>query len=242
MPPGFKLQELASRYNVEGFREDAWHTYCGDKSAKFVPSQLSSCRAFSRLLLNAGAGVYKLDFDGWTETAVDLFDAPIRGHKNAVRASVEDLPFKSEIFGAVICVGEVLGYCDPVKAIMEFSRVLAPSGLLICDFGNSRSLRHLWEKQYGRAADLITDQYNGTPEPIWVYDHTYIKSLLKSAGFRIEKISGSHTWSAAARRFGLSPHKATLIQRRLDWLHLPEFWADIITIAAVRDGHARGLP
>jgi SAM-dependent methyltransferase len=242
MPPGFKPQELATRYNVENFQEDEWHTYCGNKSSQLVARQLASCKSHPRLLLNAGSGVYQIGLDGWSEIAVDLFDAPIHGRQNAVRASVEDLPFDPGNFGAVVCVGEVLGYCDPAKAIPEFSRVLAPSGILICDFGNSRSFRYLLKKQYGRAADLITDQYNGTPEPIWVYDFAYINSLLISAKFSIKHISGIHTWSAMARRIGMSAQKATNLQRCLDWLYLPAKWADITAIVAVRGGGGKGPP
>jgi len=239
MPPGFKPHELANRYNVESFREDAWHTYFGNKSSKIVADRLASCESHSRLLLNAGAGVYQIGITGWDEMSVDLFDAPIRGRQNAVCASVEKLPFESGTFGAVVCVGEVLGYCDPAKAISEFSRILADSGILICDFGNSRSLRYLFKNHYGRSADLITDQYNGTPEPIWVYDPGYISSLLISAKFTIKQVFGIHTWSALARRIGISTHKATDIQRRLDWLRLPARWADVTVIVAVRGGYVK---
>jgi SAM-dependent methyltransferase len=235
MPPGFKRHELAGRYNVESFREDAWHTYFGKKSSKIVAAELALCGSQSRLLLNAGSGVYHVDVDGWSETAVDLFDAPIRGHQNAVCASIEDLPFEAGKFGAVVCVGEVLGYCDPAKAISEFSRVLTASGLLVCDFGNSRSFRYLLRNHFGRSADLITDQYNGTPEPIWVYDPLYIRSLLISSKFSIKQVSGIHTWSALSRRIGFSMQKATNIQHRLDWLRLPAKWADVTVIVAVRD-------
>jgi SAM-dependent methyltransferase len=234
MPAGFKPHELAHRYDVESFREDAWHTYFGNKSAKMVTDQLASCESNSRFLLNAGSGVYQIGVNGWTEIAVDLFNAPIRGRQNAICANIEDLPFESEKFGAVVCVGEVLGYCDPAKAISEFSRVLTQAGILICDFGNSRSIRHFLKSHYGRSADLITDQYNGTPEPIWIYDQAYIRSLLISAKFDIKKVSGIHTWSAIARRFGISPQKSTSIQQRLDRLQLPAKLADVITISAVR--------
>jgi SAM-dependent methyltransferase len=242
MPPGFKPHELASRYDVESFCEDAWHTYFGNKSAKIVVNQLASCGAHSRLLLNAGSGVYQIDISGWTEIAVDLFDAPIRGRKNAVCANVEDLPFDSGTFGAVVCVGEVLGYCDPAKAISEFSRILADSGILICDFGNSRSFRHLLTSHYGRSADLITDQYNGTAEPIWVYDPSYISSLLISANFRIKQVTGIHTWSGLARRLGISTQRSTNMQRHLDWIQLPVRWADVTVIAGVRHGDVKAPP
>jgi ubiquinone/menaquinone biosynthesis C-methylase UbiE len=166
--------------------------------------------------------------------AVDLFEAPIRRQQHFVRASIEELPFPSKMFGAVVCVGEVLGYCDPSKALAEFARLLTPSGVLICDFGNTRSFRYWLKQQHGRAADLLKDEYNGTPEPIWVYDPRYISSLLASFGFSVESVYGTHTWSALARRIGFTARLATSIQRHLEWLHLPPGWADITTIAAVR--------
>lgn len=242
MAPGFKRHELVHRYNVESFQEDAWHSYFGDKSSKMVAGSLVKCKSPCRLLLNAGSGVYKIGINGWTETAVDLFEAPIRGRQNAVCANVEDLPFNSGTFGAVVCVGEVLGYCDPAKAIAEFSRVLTGCGILICDFGNSRSFRNLFKCHYGRSADLITDQYNGTPEPIWIYDPGYISSLLISANFSIKQISGIHKWSSLARRFGISTKTATHLQSRLDWVPLPARWADITVIVAVRNEGEKAQP
>jgi hypothetical protein len=101
-------------------------------------------------------------------------------------------------------VGEVLGYCDPVSAIQEFSRVLAPAGLLICDFGSSLSTKRRFTESFGRAADLIVDHYNGSPEQIWIYHPDYICAALESSGFKIKKVFGTHTWSALARRFGVS--------------------------------------
>jgi ubiquinone/menaquinone biosynthesis C-methylase UbiE len=51
----------------------------------------------------------------------------------SVCTSVERLPFRENSMGAIVCVGEVLAYCDPAAAIGEFARVLVRSGLLICD-------------------------------------------------------------------------------------------------------------
>src|SRR5208337_3242994 len=147
--------------------------------------------------------------------------APIRDRKYALCASVEALPFRSSTFGAIVCVGEVLAYCDPAAAITEFARVLAPSGTLICDFGSSRSIRYWFRTSYGRAADLVTDHYNGTPERTWVYDPAYVSSLLVKAGFHVKVSLGTHTWSAFARRLGASMPTAMLVQQYLEWLRFP---------------------
>jgi len=234
MPPGFKPNELAPRYDVERFSEDQWHAYSGKRTAKLVSQHLSKHRDLPQSLLNAGSGVYELGIPGWTETAVDLFRNPINARNRAVQGNIESLPFPPRTFGAVVCVGEVLGYCDPQKAIPEFARVLTASGVLICDFGSTLSLRRLFTKEYGRAADLVTDEYNGTPERIWVYDRSYIESLLVSSGFKIVTSYGTHTWSALARRMGIPMSVALFIQEHLDWWKLPAAWADVRTVFAVR--------
>ena len=235
VPPGFKRDELRARYDVAAIHEDDWHSHSGERSSRFVADHLSQLRVPSYWLLNAGAGVYEIRLDAWEEVSVDLFTAPIQDRHYAICASVERLPFQASSFGAVVCVGEVLAYCDPAATISEFARVLAPSGLLICDFGSSRSFRHWFRASYGRAADLVSDYYNGTPEQTWVYDPAYMRSLLVSTGFNIKAKLGTHTWSALARRIGASVRTGLLVQRYLDWLRLPSSCADVTTIVAVRD-------
>lgn len=232
--PGFKPDELKARYDVEAISEDDWHSYSGRRTATIVNEHLAISKAKSRLLLNAGAGVHQIGVPPWEEVAVDLFVTPMRAHRRTVCASIEDLPFPPNQFGAVVCVGEVLGYCDPGRAIAEFGRVIEPRGVLVCDFGNSRSIRHWLTPTHRRAADLTTDIYNGSPERIWVYDGNYVRSLLAAAGFEIVRILGTHTWSALSRKIGATSGTAVRWQRRLDWMPFPTAWADIITIVASR--------
>lgn len=234
MSTRLRRDELQQRYDVPAIHEDAWHTYSGDRTNLFLRKHLSNIQCPSKWLLNAGAGIYQLGNPEWKEICLDLFSLPIKASPNAVCASVEWLPLKSKSFGAVICVGEVLAYCDPALAIREFSRVLAPSGMLICDFGSSRSFRAWFRKEYGRAADLITDYYNLRPEKTWIYDPKYIKSLLASTGFKITASEGTHSWSALARRVGLSAHTSLVLEGFLKGARLPKTWADLMTIAALR--------
>lgn len=169
---------------------------------------------------------------GWDEVDLDLFETPLSGRPNAVCGNVHSLPFQANCFGAIVCVGEVLGYCDPATVLREFRRVLVPGGLLIADFGNSRGVGRLFSGAYGRPADLISDDYNGSPEATWVYDHRYIKRLLGEIGFEIRAQLGTHTWSALARLFGASPQSALRLEGQLDWAPFPSSWADLTTIAA----------
>ncbi|MDT4967812.1 MAG: hypothetical protein QOJ64_2549 [Acidobacteriota bacterium] len=232
--PNFSREELKGRYDVATLTDDAWHAYAGDRTAQLVARYLAQCRACSRVVLNAGSGVHALNVDSWEEICVDLFEAPIQGHKKSVCANVEHLPFTAESFGAVVCVGEVLGYCDAAQAISEFDRVLQRDGLLICDFGSTRSLRHWCTPVYGRAADMITDVYNGSPEPIWIYDPEYVCSILESNRFRLDRVHGTHTWSSLSRRLGFQPSTAAKVEKALHHVSLPRSWADVTTIVAVR--------
>jgi SAM-dependent methyltransferase len=232
--PGFSPDQLRARYNVESFEEDEWHTYAGCKTRAIIRRYASLSCASSRLLLNAGAGVYELNLQPWEEVSVDLFAAPLRAHRRGVCANIENLPFDSAQFGAVVCVGEVLGYCDPARAITEFSRVISPGGVLICDFGNSRSFRYWALTNYGLAAAMIKDVYNDTIERVWVYDPQYIRSLLTSSGFSINHVFGTHGWSALTRRVGASSRSSVYIQNLLDWLPAPVQFSDVMTIVAVR--------
>ncbi len=238
MRPGFKRHELRDRYDVVEMDEDDWHEYCGHKSAEIVRSQLSIQPRLTNWLLNAGAGVYELGVGRWQEVSVDLFTSPIRNRRYSVCTSVENLPFANAQFGAIVCVGEVLAYCDPRGAISEFARVLAPGGLLICDFHSSRSARYWFTKRFGRAADLVVETYNGKPERTWVYDPNYIKELFRSSGLRIDKIEGTHTWSALAVRCGFRSRIALSIERRLDRFSGPRRWTDLMTIVASQPSSA----
>jgi len=154
-------------------------------------------------LLNAGAGVYGNTTGESSEVSVDLFSTPMKGRRNAVCANVERLPFRDGSFNCVLCVGEVLAYCDPSAAFAEFSRVLAPTGTLICDFGNSRSVSHWFNRTFARAADLVVDEYNGSPEKIWRYDPRYMSGLLNSHGFVTKAKFGIQSPSGVGRLVGL---------------------------------------
>jgi hypothetical protein len=232
--PGFKRHELSARYDVDTVNEDEWHAYTGERTKQIVVDQLSRRHLPSDWLLNAGAGVYRIAGRSWREIPVDLFASPIKGRPCSVCASVDHLPFRAKVFGAIICVGEVLAYCNPPDVISEFSRVAAPNALLVCDFASSRSARYWFRSGYGRAADLVTDHYNGAPEKTWVYAPSYIESLLVLSGFRITKTLGTHTLSAMARRLGARTSIALRLQQRGEWFRLPNRWGDVMTIVAER--------
>lgn len=157
VPPGFQREDLQSRYDVKSIREDSWHSHSELSTQKLINLHLGKRQFAPGRLLNAGCGGHAINSSAFEEVRLDLFPSPLVGRSASVCASVTNLPFKSSVFGCVVCVGEVLGYCDPASAISEFARVLAPCGLLICDFSSSLSFRHRFTSSFARAADMITD-------------------------------------------------------------------------------------
>ncbi len=230
--PGMKRELLKARYDVDAFEEDEWHSVSGAKTSAIISKFISNCCSFPHRLLNAGAGVYSVQSCNCSEYSIDLFYAPLKGRKLSACANLEVLPFKDCSFSCVICVGEVLSYCDPASALSEFSRVLVPSGQLICDFGNSLSFRRWFTASYGRAAELVVDHYNGSTEPVWIYNPNYIISLMRSCGFIIKAQFGTHVWSSFARRAGASTINSLSFQNKLRWIPQPKRWADVITLVA----------
>lgn len=229
---GIERNALKARYDVISISEDRWHAHAGQRTSRIVASALTGLPSQSGRLLNAGSGCHPIKLPGWSEIAVDLFPSPLAAHRASACANVESLPFPQRSFGAVVCVGEVLGYCDPARALREFARILEPSGILVCDFGSSRSWKYRFTASFGRAADLVIDRYNGSPEKLWIYDPDYIRSLFTEIGFRISDELGTHGWSAIARRMGLPPAVCVMAESSLDWIPTPTRWADIMTFIA----------
>jgi SAM-dependent methyltransferase len=231
---GIERGALKARYDVFSIKEDRWHSHTGGRTSQIVASVLAEPSRGTRRLLNAGSGCHPVELPNWDAVAVDLFPSPLTTHRASICATIESLPFSEGSFGAVVCVGEVLGYCDPARALKEFARVLESLGILVCDFGSSRSWKYRFTKSFGRAADLVIDPYNGSAEKLWIYDPGYVRSILNEVGFQISTELGTHCWSALGRRLGFSPSKCVTAENLLDWIPISPKWADIMTFVARR--------
>jgi SAM-dependent methyltransferase len=226
--------DLRHRYNVPQIEEDSWHAFSERATNALIARYLPSPIRGSDLLLNAGCGSVSVRRPDWTEVRLDLFARPIQGTARPVCADLHRLPFASAVFSAVLCVGEVLGYCDPVIALRELARVMQPGATLIADFASTRSARYWWRVDYGKTAHMMVDTYNNSNERVWRYDPSYIASVLTSVGVAYVCMLGTHTWSAVLRRMGLPMRMSLCAQRWVRWPSLPTRMADVITIVAVR--------
>lgn len=232
--PGLSREKLRERYDVGNFEEDEWHRLCGERTSAIIRREVRAPGGRPAQLLNAGCGVYTLGLPNWHEIGVDLFEAPLGSRSDVICANIESLPFENGSFGAVLCVGEVLGYCDPQRALREFSRLAAPGATLICDFGSTLSARYLLTAVRGRMADIISDEYNGTEERVWVYHPDYIRKLIEGVGFEVLKEFGTHSLPALARRMGCPQSVAAAGVASLPWIPQPKRLADVRTIVAAK--------
>jgi len=186
----------------------------------------------SPVLLNVGSGIYSIGDQRWTEVSLDLFVSPLRGQFLSVCGKGEELPFGSAAFGAIVCVGEVLGYSDPSAMLRQFRRVIEKDGVLILDYRSTLSPRFWFKDTFGRMADLVWDEYNGSSERTWVYSPSYVSGLLRDSNFAIQNISSVHRTSAIIRRCGFSSNLAVSIEQTLSIPLVPKRLGDLILVAA----------
>lgn len=231
---GFSREEIAGRYDIRELVEDKWHEHSTIEYYAFLREVMQDIkpRLTPYLALNAGCGVYSLFMDGWDEVGIDIFLKPLLGKPSRVCGNIEGLPFASESFDGVACVGEVLAYCKPSLALKEMARVLKPGGPLVFDFGSTRSARFWMTSHYGRAADIVTVPYNGRPERTWVYDPEYMMSLVEECGCDVVEVRGIHSFSCLARKVGISVTNSIYVERALSKLIRLTGFSDTIMVWA----------
>lgn len=154
---------------------DEWHTVNQNEIRKYIHTfKLENCK-----VLNAGSGgsTYGLNIEMYH---ADIVENKIKDKKHYVVCSIEDMPFEDCSFDVVICVGSVINYCDPIKAITELSRVLKTNGIMILEFESSYSFEYRKTKIYRANANIVTTKYFDKPHKLWVYSAKYIANILTS--------------------------------------------------------------
>ena len=160
------------------------------------------------VILNAGCGDSKYQIHGFVYN-VDIAEEKIKNKSNSMVSSIEQLPFDSHFFDGIVCVGSVINYCDPLKAISELSRVLRPHGKLIIEFESSASYEYFGTHIFSKDVELVFPTYQGHPHKIWVYSPDYIKMILNQFGFRVIKECYFHILSTLSYYFYRNEDKAS---------------------------------
>lgn len=212
-------------------RDDKWHMHTHDVIFGFVYEKVMGYQLTpNQLILNVGSGgsTYDLPYEMYH---LDITDTQIKQFSHWVVGSLEKLPFEDNTFDVCICVGTVINYCNPKKAIKELSRVLKPNGKLILEFENSHSMEFLFSEGFGKHVGTVTSKYFGQKHTYQVFSYKYIVHLLKKNHLKIEEEKRFHILSSFLYR--LIPveniaYKASCFDKVLERTKLSKFSSNIM--------------
>ncbi len=199
------LNEIAQKYNSISeiwSKKDNWHRNTHFEIARFIKKMCKKRQLYlSSSILNAGSGGNSYGLPEEKMIHIDIAKRNIQNKLHFIVASIEDIPLPNRSCDLVLCVGSVINYCDPIKVINEFARLLNRDSYVILEFENSASWEFLGTKNFNRTAAIITTFYNGREEKLWVYSSSYIKKLLRINDFSIVKCQRFHLLSSLIYRF-----------------------------------------
>jgi SAM-dependent methyltransferase len=186
------MEETASFYNSVSDvwpADDMWHQYSRCIIESFVRKHQAK---LDGNILNAGSGgnTYKLTNEKIFH--LDIADNLIKQFPLYTVASVEKIPFSSEYFDNVICVGSVINYCDAIKSLSEIARVLKRNGYFILEYESSHGYEHRFSPAYMQTVHILDAKYFNQTLKQWVFSPKYIKAILRNLNFHIMKIQKFH--------------------------------------------------
>jgi len=187
--PQINLLDVAEKYNsIQNIwdENDKWHLKTKAMIAQFIKNSLKIIGDYgSKKILNAGSAGYSYGLEEKNIVHIDIAQKKIQHIQNSLVASIEEIPLPDASFELIICVGSVLNYCDPIKVMDEFRRVLKPSGHLILEFENSYTFELIGKQGFNRKAAFVETFYNGYKEKLWFFSESFIKDLANLHLFRI---------------------------------------------------------
>lgn len=221
----FDQNEIAKKYNsIDTIWKinDKWHWATHKAISEFISTEYSKLEPIPASILNAGSGGNNYSMPSSITTHIDLAEKRLMTCEKKIVGTIENIPQPSESFDLIVCVGSVINYCDPVKAIGEFERVSSSLSTLILEFENSRTLELVGSKVYNRKALLTDTFYNGQKERLWYYSESFIIEILESNNYKIKKIKRFHILSPFIYRYS-KREKFAAFFKKFDFLvrHIP---------------------
>lgn len=207
--PKSKLNEaeIAIFYNkVEKIwpSNEPWYRYTKKQIENFVHKYAFKDTDY---VLNAGSGGYDYNLNCKMHH-IDIAAEKIDYLPLYTVTSLETLPFASNTFDGILCVGSVINYCDAVSAITEMARVLKPGGSLLLEYENSFAFEYRNKSCYKADAQVIQSTYQGVNQLQWIYSYKYINQILKECGLKIESTYRFHIFSALMLHLGKNEDNA----------------------------------
>lgn len=202
-------EEIATFYNrVEEIwpSNEPWYKYTKAQIEKFVHKNAFKYHDY---VLNAGSGGYDYNLNCKMHH-VDIAAEKINQLPLYTVASLEKLPFATNTFDGILCVGSVINYCDAVAAIVEMARVLKHGGSLLLEYENSFAYEYRSKLCYKADAQIIKSVYQGKEQQQWIYSYKYINRILKECGLKIISTRKFHIFSALEVVFGIFGKKLSM--------------------------------
>ena len=185
-------ETIRSFYNnhVDCWSSDLFSVMTTTFIDKFVNKTLYNFNEES-LILNAGSGGKRYNTKA-NQYHIDIAENTLKNSSNAFVGNITQMPFDSEMFDCVICVGTVINYCEAPKAIMELDRVLKKNSILILEYERNES--GLIEKN-ARKSDysLFFHTYFNERHCNFLYSDKYIEKLLAEHGYAVKKAKKFNT-------------------------------------------------
>ena len=200
------VKELYNNVKSAWPENNAWYDYTQKRILNFISSNLSITSDMK--ILNAGSGgtTYNLKCDMYH---VDLAENLIKKFPKYYVSSIEKMPFHDSFFDIAICVGSVINYNSAFEDILEISRVLSSSAILILEYERSLTGELLFKKGYGKGATMQIYNYNNqNNHKLWLYSDKYIDNILSLNNLIIEKSEFFHCVSSIYNRVFHDENKA----------------------------------
>jgi SAM-dependent methyltransferase len=190
--------EIAKRYNLREeiwSKKDKWHWITFKIISHFISKIYPSLTPSPKAVLNAGSAGNNYCISPELVTHIDLAQTKLENCENAIIGSIENIPKSEETFDLIVCVGSVINYCDPVKAIGEFNRVSRSKAKLILEFENSKTLELIGKRTYGKKTVLTDTFYGNQTERLWYHSESFIREILEENGYEILACKRFHIFS-----------------------------------------------
>lgn len=171
---------------------DKWHLYTYNKIQTFIKDVSSDFLTNKKIvILNAGSAGEEYGLIEHVHIHVDIVDTKIKDKQNFIVSNIETVELNEKV-DMVLCVGSVLNYTDPVRAIKNFSKLLKTGGYLLIEFEKSTSLEFIFHKSFNEQVAIIHTFYGSHEEKLKVFSERYIKSIIRYNKFILMRTERFH--------------------------------------------------
>lgn len=127
---------------------------------------------------------------------LDLIGERVSGFPEFLIGDVSQIPAEDASFDAILCVGSVINYANPIRGIGEFQRILRPGGLLILEYERSGSAEYWLEHGISAPCSRVRTFYGGVETQLWAYSDQFVDGLLAVHGFETIRETRFHGMSS----------------------------------------------